>query len=155
MTTLVAVSDIEDKRSGSVNLEGIVSGQLDDSVDVNVFEFRQDWTWVPRDRLMWSFGANLKHLDARYLHQSDRTIDPVFVGISGGPVERTLNTDITVVCERPRLAPHVRAMRTAIAGILEIDADRVSVKATTTERLGFCGRGEGIAALAVALIQRG
>jgi 2-C-methyl-D-erythritol 2,4-cyclodiphosphate synthase len=68
---------------------------------------------------------------------------------------RTVNTDITVVCERPRLAPHVGAMRTAIAGILEIDADRVSVKATTTERLGFCGRGEGIAALAVALIQRG
>lgn len=68
---------------------------------------------------------------------------------------RTVNTDVTVACERPRLAPHVAAMRKAIAGILQIDADRVSVKATTTERLGFCGRGEGIAALAVALIQRG
>lgn len=68
---------------------------------------------------------------------------------------RTVNTDITVACERPRLAPHIAAMREAIAAILEIDAERVSVKATTTERLGFCGRGEGIAALAVALIQRG
>lgn len=68
---------------------------------------------------------------------------------------RTVNTDVTVACERPRLAPHIAAMRAAIAAILEIDAERVSVKATTTERLGFCGRGEGIAALAVALIQRG
>jgi 2-C-methyl-D-erythritol 2,4-cyclodiphosphate synthase len=67
---------------------------------------------------------------------------------------RTVNTDVTVACERPRLAPHIAAMQAAIAAILGIDADRVSVKATTTERLGFCGRGEGIAALAVALIQR-
>ena len=64
------------------------------------------------------------------------------------------NVDITVACERPRLAPHVEAMRAAIAALLGIGVDRVSVKATTTERLGFCGRGEGIAALAVALIQR-
>ena len=94
--TLVAVSGIEDSRSGSVNLPGIVDGQLDNSLDVNVFEFRQDWTWVPQDRLMWSFGANLKHLDAHYLHQSQRNIDPVFQGISGGPGQRTLDTDITV-----------------------------------------------------------
>ncbi len=68
---------------------------------------------------------------------------------------RTVNTDVTVACEQPRLAPHITDMRNAVAGILGIGVDRVSVKATTTERLGFCGRGEGIAALAVALIQRG
>lgn len=64
------------------------------------------------------------------------------------------NVDGTVACERPRLAPHVTAMRDRIAADLGVDADRVSVKATTTERLGFCGRGEGIAALAVACLER-
>lgn len=64
------------------------------------------------------------------------------------------NVDGTVACERPRLAPHVAAMRDHIATDLGVDVDRVSVKATTTERLGFCGRGEGIAALAVACVER-
>lgn len=68
---------------------------------------------------------------------------------------RPVNVDLTVACEAPRLAPHVPAMREAIAGVLGGPADTVSVKATTTEQLGFCGRGEGIAALAVALIRRG
>ena len=67
---------------------------------------------------------------------------------------RPVNADITVACEKPRLAPHAEAMRAAVAALLGVGADCVSVKATTTERLGFCGRGEGIAALAVALIQR-
>ena len=67
----------------------------------------------------------------------------------------TVNVDITIACERPRLAPHITEMRQCIAGILRLDADAVSVKATTTEKLGFCGREEGIAALAVALIQQG
>jgi 2-C-methyl-D-erythritol 2,4-cyclodiphosphate synthase len=68
---------------------------------------------------------------------------------------RTVNVDITIACERPRLAPHIPEMRQGIAGILRLDAGAVSVKATTTEKLGFCGREEGIAALAVALIQQG
>jgi len=66
-----------------------------------------------------------------------------------------VNADITVVCERPRLAPQVPVMREAIARGMGVVLDAVSVKATTTERLGFCGRGEGIAALAVVLIRRG
>ena len=65
-----------------------------------------------------------------------------------------VNVDLTIACERPRIAPHVPAMRSAIAPILGLATDAVSVKATTTERLGFCGRGEGIAALAVVLIRR-
>lgn len=68
---------------------------------------------------------------------------------------RPVNVDITVACEEPRLSPHVLAMREVIAGLLGAAVDAVSVKATTTEKLGFCGRGEGIAALAVALIRRG
>jgi len=67
---------------------------------------------------------------------------------------QTVNLDITIACEQPRIGPHVLAMRDAIAADLRIAADRVSVKATTTEKLGFCGRGEGIAALAIVLVAR-
>ncbi len=63
------------------------------------------------------------------------------------------NADITIVCEQPRIGPHVAAMRAAIAAALAIDEGAVSVKATTTESLGFTGRGEGIAAHAVCLLQ--
>lgn len=64
------------------------------------------------------------------------------------------NCDITVICERPKVGPHAQAMREIIATDLGIDVDAVSVKATTSERLGFTGRGEGIAAQAVCLLVR-
>ena len=64
------------------------------------------------------------------------------------------NADITVICERPKVGPHAQAMREAIAVDLGIAVDAVSVKATTTEMLGFTGRGEGIAAQAACLLQR-
>ncbi len=67
---------------------------------------------------------------------------------------RVGNADITVICERPKVGPHARAMREAIAADLRIGIDDVSVKATTTETLGFTGRGEGIAAQAVCLLVR-
>lgn len=63
------------------------------------------------------------------------------------------HADITIICERPKIGPHRTAMTSRVAGILGIAVDRVSVKATTTERLGFTGRGEGIAAQAVATIR--
>ncbi len=64
-----------------------------------------------------------------------------------------VNADITLVCERPRIAPHAEQMRSNIAADLGIDVSDVSIKATTTEGLGFCGRGEGITALAAVLIK--
>jgi len=64
-----------------------------------------------------------------------------------------VNLDLTIACESPRIGPHVAAMREVLAGILEVPAGLISVKATSTEKLGFCGRGEGIAALAVVLVQ--
>lgn len=64
-----------------------------------------------------------------------------------------VNVDATVIAERPRLAPHVDAMRRAIASDLGLTLDEVNVKATTTDGLGALGRGEGVAAMAVALIQ--
>ncbi len=62
--------------------------------------------------------------------------------------------DCTLVCEAPRIGPHAAAMRAALAGITALAPERISVKATTSERLGFTGRGEGIAALATATLVR-
>ena len=62
------------------------------------------------------------------------------------------NADVTLICERPKITPHALAMRERLAGLLGVPPDRVSVKATTTEKLGFTGRGEGIAAQAVATV---
>jgi 2-C-methyl-D-erythritol 2,4-cyclodiphosphate synthase len=65
---------------------------------------------------------------------------------------RVVNVDVTVICERPRLAPHVAQMAERLGGALNVDQNRVNVKATTNEGMGFIGRGEGIAAVAVALV---
>jgi 2-C-methyl-D-erythritol 2,4-cyclodiphosphate synthase len=62
------------------------------------------------------------------------------------------NVDVTVVVERPRLAPHKHAIRARLAAVLGLEAGSVSVKATTGEGMGFVGRGEGVAALAVATV---
>lgn len=64
------------------------------------------------------------------------------------------NVDVTIIAQAPKMAPHIQKMRENVANVLEIELDRVNVKATTTEKLGFTGRGEGIAAEAVASIVR-
>lgn len=64
------------------------------------------------------------------------------------------NADITVCAEHPKLNPHVLQMKACLAQVMQADADAISIKATTTERLGFTGREEGISAYAVALIER-
>jgi 2-C-methyl-D-erythritol 4-phosphate cytidylyltransferase/2-C-methyl-D-erythritol 2,4-cyclodiphosphate synthase len=69
---------------------------------------------------------------------------------AGGTI---VHCDVTIVCERPKVAPHREAMRARIAELLNLDVGRVSVKATTTEGMGFLGRGEGLAAEAVATIR--
>lgn len=66
---------------------------------------------------------------------------------------RVSQVDVTVILERPRLGPHIPAMRGALAAALGLSADGVSVKAKTNEGMGFIGRGEGIAALAVATLE--
>jgi 2-C-methyl-D-erythritol 2,4-cyclodiphosphate synthase len=66
---------------------------------------------------------------------------------------RIVNVDATVIAEQPKIAPHVAAMRENLARALGIEAERVSVKATTNEGIGAVGRGEGIAALAAALLE--
>ncbi len=90
--------------------------------------------------------------------------EPAYAGISSIALLRRVgarvreagwqvaNVDVTLVCERPRLASYRPAMRQVLAGALGLAGDAVSVKATTTEGMGFEGRGEGIAALAVCLL---
>jgi 2-C-methyl-D-erythritol 2,4-cyclodiphosphate synthase len=90
--------------------------------------------------------------------------DPAFAGIDSRLLLRrvgaqldelrltVVSVDLTVVAEQPRLAPHVDAMRERLADDLGMTPSRLNVKATTTERMGFTGRGEGIAAFAVVLL---
>ncbi len=66
---------------------------------------------------------------------------------------RVGNADLTIMAQRPKLAPHIERMRVVLAGCVGISTDCISVKATTTERLGFEGREEGISAMAVVLIE--
>lgn len=66
-----------------------------------------------------------------------------------------VNVDVTVVCEAPRLAPYIDAMRDRLAAALGVERTAVSVKATTNEGMGWIGRGEGVAAMAVAVIDGG
>jgi 2-C-methyl-D-erythritol 4-phosphate cytidylyltransferase/2-C-methyl-D-erythritol 2,4-cyclodiphosphate synthase len=66
---------------------------------------------------------------------------------------RIAHLDLTIVCEAPRIGPHRDAIRQRIAAIAEMAVERIAVKATTSERLGFTGRGEGIAALATATVR--
>jgi len=65
-----------------------------------------------------------------------------------------VNADCTIMAQQPKMAPHIKAMQSRIAELLETQIENVNVKATTTEKLGFTGRGEGIASLAVVLLQR-
>ena len=65
---------------------------------------------------------------------------------------RIVNTDLTLLCEAPKILPHAAEMRARLAQIMEIEETRISIKATTTEGLGFTGRREGMAAQAVAVL---
>ena len=67
---------------------------------------------------------------------------------------RLVNPDITIIAQAPKMAPHIESMKACIAALLDCGVDRVSVKATTTEKMGFTGRGEGIAVMSVALLER-
>jgi 2-C-methyl-D-erythritol 2,4-cyclodiphosphate synthase len=92
--------------------------------------------------------------------------DPAYAGISSIELLRQVHTlvtgagwsianvDVIIVCEEPRLAPFRAPMRAALAGALHVAAEAVGIKATTTEGMGFAGRGEGIAAHAVCLLER-
>ena len=99
-------------------------------------------------------GVHFPPSDPRWAGADSREFLRHCATLAAGRGWRVGNADVTVIGERPKIAPHAAAMRANLAGDLGIDVDAVNVKATTTEKLGFPGRGEGLAALAVALLVR-
>ena len=99
-------------------------------------------------------GVHFPPSDPRWKDADSRTFLRHCDGLLRERGWRVGNCDVTVVCERPKVGPHAAAMRTNLAADLGIDVDDVSVKATTSEQLGFTGRSEGIAAQAVCLLVR-
>ena len=99
-------------------------------------------------------GMHFPDTDARWKDADSRALLRHVAALAAAQGWRIGNLDVTVIAETPKLAPHVPAMRANLAGDLACDVGAISVKATTTERLGFAGRGEGIAALATVLLLR-
>jgi 2-C-methyl-D-erythritol 2,4-cyclodiphosphate synthase len=95
-------------------------------------------------------GEHFPDTDERWRDaDSMQLLAEVVESVRGAGLE-VVNVDCTVVMERPKLAPHRRAIRELLAGVLGLDLRRVNVKASTGEGIGFVGRGEGVAALAIA-----
>ncbi len=98
-------------------------------------------------------GAHFPDTDPRYRGVSSLTLLERIRGILDERGARVVNVDSTLILEAPRVHPHVAEMRERLAGVLGLAPERVSVKATSNEGLGSVGREEGIAAMAVALVE--
>lgn len=99
-------------------------------------------------------GQHFPDTDANYKGADSRALLRHVYALIKAQGYALMNADITVACERPKLAAHNQAMRSSIAADLEVGIDRISIKATTTEQLGFTGRQEGILASAVVLVAK-
>ena len=97
-------------------------------------------------------GLHFPPSDERWKGADSRALLRHCAGLAAERGWKVGNVDATAICERPKVGPHVMAMRAAIAADLGVALDAVSVKATTSERVGFVGREEGIAAQAVCLL---
>lgn len=99
-------------------------------------------------------GKHFPNTDPRYKGIDSRELLFHVAGLLKAKGYRVVNVDATVIAEAPKMAPHIVAMCANIAADIDVAVDCVNVKATTSERLGFTGRGEGIAAEAVCLIEK-
>ena len=97
-------------------------------------------------------GRHFPDTDPRYRNADSRDLLRHVMKLVGQQGYCVGNVDCTVIAQAPKLAPHIEKMRTILAEDLAATVEQVNVKATTTERLGFCGREEGIAAMAVVLL---
>lgn len=100
-------------------------------------------------------GQHFPPTDASYRDISSLILLGRVGGLLAEQRWQIVNLDVSIIAQRPRLAEHLPAMRREIGGVLNLEESRVSLKATTSDQLGFTGRGEGIAACAVALLERG
>lgn len=103
---------------------------------------------------MRDIGWHFPDTSAATLNMDSKVILEKVIGLIATKGYKVGNIDATVCAERPKLNPHVPAMKACLAKVIGCDEDQVSIKATTTEKLGFTGREEGIAAYAVALIEK-
>lgn len=101
---------------------------------------------------MGDIGRHFPDTDPRFKDADSRMLLRRTVEITAAKGYRPSNVDITIIAQAPKMAPYIEQMRANMAADLGLDTDRVSVKATTTERLGFTGRKEGIAAMATATL---
>jgi 2-C-methyl-D-erythritol 4-phosphate cytidylyltransferase/2-C-methyl-D-erythritol 2,4-cyclodiphosphate synthase len=99
-------------------------------------------------------GAHFPPSDSQWKGANSETFLRHAASLAASADARILHVDVTLVCERPKIGPHREAMRARTAEVLGLPLSRVSIKATTTERLGFLGREEGLAAQAVATLDR-
>ena len=99
-------------------------------------------------------GYNFPDTDMQYKDIDSKILLKRTVDLLASKGWQVVNIDATVCAERPKLNPHIPEMQQVMAQVMGIDPDRVSIKATTTEKLGFTGREEGISAHAVALIEK-
>lgn len=97
-------------------------------------------------------GKHFPDTDAQYAGADSRVLLRHVMGLVSANGYQVANVDVTIMAQAPKMAPHIAAMRAAIADCLAISVDAVSVKATTTEKLGFVGRQEGIEVHAVVLL---
>lgn len=106
-------------------------------------------------------AANMRDIGFHFPDTSDKTLNMDSKIILKGVVDLLAekgyhigNIDATLCAERPKINPHVPAMRACLAQVMDLDEDQISIKATTTEHLGFTGREEGMSAYAVCLIEK-
>jgi 2-C-methyl-D-erythritol 2,4-cyclodiphosphate synthase len=99
-------------------------------------------------------GQHFPDTDIRWRGADSKVLLREVVSLIGQHGWKVGNVDLTLILERPKIMPHVPAMRAALAPLLGVDEDAVSIKATTNEKMGFVGREEGVAAHAVALITK-
>ncbi len=97
-------------------------------------------------------GRHFPPSEPRWKGADSRVFLEHAAGLAASAGFRIANVDCTLICEHPKIGPHADEMRRTLAAILDLDVARVSVKATTSERLGFTGREEGIAAIATAAL---
>lgn len=103
---------------------------------------------------MRDIGFHFPDTDPKYKGADSKVLLQRTIELIASKGFRVGNIDCTVCAERPKLNPHVEAMRQCLASLIQVDEDVISIKATTSERMGFVGREEGIAAYCVALIEK-
>ena len=99
-------------------------------------------------------GHHFPDTDSKYKDCNSRDLLREVATLVQNQAYQLTNTDITIVAEAPKMAPHLEAMRNNLAEDLDCAVNQINIKATTTEKLGFAGRGEGIACHAVTLLEK-